>query len=101
MPRDWATRSVSRSIDVDERSVHAIAPCPEDVVLSKLARLANKEKEFIEAYHAVRPLDPKLIRDRIKSTDLEVAISERPSGGKNGFRHCGGFGVGRSGVKGA
>jgi hypothetical protein len=46
-------------------------------MFSKLARLADKDKEFIEAYHAVRPLDPKLIRDRIKATDLEVEISER------------------------
>jgi hypothetical protein len=47
------------------------------VVVSKPARLADKDMEFIEAYHAVRPLDPKLIRDRIKATDLEVEISER------------------------
>jgi hypothetical protein len=77
LPRDWTTRSISRPIDVDGRSVLAIAPCREDVVVSKLARLADKDKEFIEAYHAVRPLDPKLIRDRIKATDLEVEISER------------------------
>lgn len=55
----------------------AIAPCPEDVVVSKLARLAEKDKEFIEAYHAVRPLDPKLIEDRIGATELEAEVLER------------------------
>ena len=47
------------------------------MVVSKLARLAEKDKEFIEAYHSARPLDPKLIKNRIKATDLEVEISER------------------------
>jgi hypothetical protein len=55
----------------------AIAPCLEDVVVSKLARLAAKDKEFIAAYHKARPLDPKLIEDRIKVTDLDPSISER------------------------
>jgi hypothetical protein len=77
LPRDWATRAISRPVDVDGRAVLAIAPCPEDVVVSKLARLAEKDKEFIEAYHAVRPLDPKMIEDRIRVTELEAEVSER------------------------
>jgi hypothetical protein len=67
---------VSRSVDVDGRIVFAIAPCPEDVV-SKLARLAVKDKEFIAAFHEARPLDPKLIEDRINVTNLDPGISER------------------------
>jgi len=77
LPGDWTTRAISRPVDVDGRPVLAITPCPEDVVVSKLARLAEKDKEFIEAYHAARPLDPKLIKDRIKATDLDAEISER------------------------
>jgi hypothetical protein len=77
LPRDWMTRAISRQVDVDGRTVLAIAPCPEDVVVSKLARLAEKDKEFIEAYHAARPLDSKLIEGRIGAADLEPEISER------------------------
>jgi len=77
LPRDWATRAISRLVDVDGRSVRAVAPCPEDVVVSKLARLVQKDKEFIEAYHTVRPLDPMLMADRIRATELEAKVSEQ------------------------
>ena len=77
LPRDWAQRAINRSIDVDGRVVVAVAPCPEDVVVSKLARMAEKDKDFVFAYHEARPLDPKLIEERIKATDFEPAISKR------------------------
>lgn len=76
LPHDWLGRAVSRSIDVDGRAVTAIAPCPEDLIVSKLARLDEKDREFIAAYHQARPLDPTVIEERIKATDLEPAISE-------------------------
>jgi hypothetical protein len=58
----------------------AVAPCPEDVIVSKLARLSDKDKEFVEAYHAARPLDPELIVERIKSTALEPELQQRAIG---------------------
>ena len=77
LPTGWQRRAVVRRIDVGERTVTAVAPCPEDVIVSKLAHLDEKDKSFIEAYHAVRPLDPRVIEDRIRLSDFEPAIAER------------------------
>jgi hypothetical protein len=77
LPKDWMQRSINRSVDVDGRKVLVIAPCPEDVIVSKLARLSEKDKEFVAAYHKVRPLDPKLMEDRIKNTDMNPAIAKQ------------------------
>jgi hypothetical protein len=57
--------------------VKAVAPAPEDLIVSKLARLDDKDKDFVEAYHRTRPLDVQLIEERIVETDLEPAIVER------------------------
>lgn len=42
--------------------------------VSKLARLSEKDKEFVEAYHAARPLNHDLIVERIKATKLDPAF---------------------------
>jgi hypothetical protein len=57
--------------------VTAVAPCPEDLIVSKLARLDDKDKSFIEAYHSERPLDPSVIEERIRLSDFEPAIADR------------------------
>jgi Nucleotidyltransferase of unknown function (DUF6036) len=77
LPEDWNTRAISRTVDVDGRQVLAVAPCPEDIIVSKLARLSEKDKAFVEAYHAERPVDHALIIDLIKTTKLEAALQER------------------------
>ena len=61
----------------DDVAVLAVAPSPEDLIVSKLARLDPKDKEFVEAYHAVRPLDPDVIEDRIQASKFEPAMTER------------------------
>lgn len=45
--------------------------------ISKLARLDDKDKAFVEAYHAERPLDPKVIEERIRKADFEPALAQR------------------------
>jgi hypothetical protein len=77
LPKDWTKRVIQREIKVDGRKVLAVAPCPEDVIVSKLARLAAKDKEFVEAYHATRPLNAELIVERVKATNLEPVLQER------------------------
>jgi hypothetical protein len=77
LPPDWTKRSIYREVEVDGRQVLAVAPCPEDVVVSKLARLSEKDREFVEAYHAARPLNHDLIVERIKATKLEPAFQEQ------------------------
>jgi hypothetical protein len=51
LPRGWHTRAMVRRFDVDGRMVKAVAPAPEDLIVSKLARLDDKDKDFVEAYH--------------------------------------------------
>jgi hypothetical protein len=77
LPAGWQTRAVVRRIDVGERIVTAVAPCPEDLIVSKLARLDDKDKSFIEAYHAARPLDPRIIEERIRLSNFESPIADR------------------------
>jgi hypothetical protein len=77
LPPDWTNRTIDREVEVDGRKVIAVAPCPEDVIVSKLARLSEKDREFIEAYHAARPLNHDLIIERIKATKLEPAFQDQ------------------------
>jgi hypothetical protein len=77
LPADWNTRAIYKDVDVDGRRVLAVAPCPEDVIVSKLARLSDKDEDFIEAYHAARPLDLELIVERTKATDLALEMQQR------------------------
>jgi hypothetical protein len=77
LPAGWQTRAVVRQIDVGGRIVTAVAPCPEDLIVSKLARLDDKDKSFIEAYHSARPLDRSVIEERIRLSDFDSAIADR------------------------
>jgi len=77
LPKDWRDRAIVRRIEVDGRIVEAVAPSPEDLIVSKLARLDPKDKTFVEAYHARRPLDPALIENRIHNSQFEPAVAER------------------------
>jgi len=59
LPPGWTNRTIYREVEVDGRKVIAVAPCPEDVIVSKLARLSEKDREFIEAYHAARSAESR------------------------------------------
>lgn len=59
LPADWQTRAIVKRFDVDE-----------DLIVSKLARLDPKDKDFIEAFHAEWPLDRVLIEARIADSDF-------------------------------
>ena len=69
--------AVVRRIELDRRIVTAIAPSPEDLIVSKLVRLDEKDRLFIEAYHSVRPLNPNVIEQLIRLTDLETPVADR------------------------
>jgi hypothetical protein len=77
LPRGWHTRAMVRQFDVYGRMVKAVAPSPEDLIVSKLARLDGKDRHFVEAYHRARPLDINLIEERIAATDLAPAVAAR------------------------
>jgi hypothetical protein len=75
--RPAGKRALIRPVDLGGKAVLAVAPCPEDLVVSKLARLDPKDKEFIETYHAARPLDLNTIEQRVRATGFERPIEER------------------------
>ena len=50
-------------------------PSAEDLVVSEV--VDDKDKRFVEAIHAQRPLDLELIERRIGETGLEPATAER------------------------
>ena len=77
LPADWTTRAIYKTVDVDGKQVLAVAPCAEDVIVSKLARLSEKDKEFVEAYNATRPLDRDVIVNRIGATRMEPELQQR------------------------
>jgi hypothetical protein len=77
LPKGWNSRAVVRRLDVDGRMVKAVAPAPEDLIVSKLARLDDKDKAFVKAYHSARPLDLALIVERIAATDIDPAVAAR------------------------
>lgn len=74
------SRELSLTIQIDGRMVTAVAPCPEDLIVSKLARLDEKDKAFIEAYHSARPLNASIIEERIRLSDFESEVAERAVG---------------------
>lgn len=66
LPLDWQKRALVLPVQVSGRTVFAVAPCPEDLIVSKLARLDPKDREFVATYHAARPLDLPLIERRLR-----------------------------------
>jgi hypothetical protein len=77
LPAGWQERAVVRQIDVRGRIVSAIAPCPDDLIVSKLARLDEKDRGFIEAYYSQQALDLGMIEERIRLSNFERAIAQR------------------------
>lgn len=77
LPKGWQTRAVRVRTEVAGRTVTGVAPAREDLVVSKLARLDERDKRFVNAIHAMRPLDLDLVERRIRETDLDSTIAER------------------------
>lgn len=77
LPAGWQVRAIKVRTEVAGRSVYGIAPAPEDLIASKLARLDDRDKQFVEAIHAQRPLDLDLVERRIHETNLDPALQQR------------------------
>lgn len=77
LPEDWNKRAITKAVDVDDRKVLAVAPCPEDIMVSKLARLSEKDKQFVEGYYKARPFNRELVIERIKKTKLQAELQEQ------------------------
>jgi Nucleotidyltransferase of unknown function (DUF6036) len=77
LPDGWEARAVTREVRFGRRIVTAIAPCPDDLIVSKLARLDDKDKDYVEAYYTERPLDGALLEERIALSHFEPAVAQR------------------------
>lgn len=75
LPEGWEKRAVFREVKNGDATVVAIAPCVEDLAVSKLRRLADKDVSWIEACIASRGLDLAKVAEGIRSApafgDLE------------------------------
>lgn len=78
LPRGWRHRAVTVQTEVEGRTVIGVAPAPEDLVVSKIARLDERDKRFVGAIHETHPLDLELIEQRVqKPTSIRLLRSER------------------------
>lgn len=73
LPKDWMKRAVRVQVEDGDRTITAIAPALDDLIVSKLARLDDKDKSFIAACHDVRPLDLPHLERLLEKTELDPA----------------------------
>lgn len=74
LPPDWQKRAVYKTIYAYGSKVELIAPCIEDMTLSKLIRLVEKDRGWITSLHASRPLNKALLLERMRAENLEQSI---------------------------
>ncbi len=77
LPVDWKKRAVFLDIEDGSKTLTAIAPSTEDIVVSKLYRLAEKDKSFISSHHLARPLDISVLKMRLASITPDAEIQRR------------------------
>lgn len=68
LPPGWKSRAVIRDVEVDGVTVRAIAPAMNDLIVSKLLALRDKDKDFVREYHRVRHLD----RNHVKLSLIHI-----------------------------
>lgn len=78
LPSDWKERAIRRRVFVDPgRFATAVAPSIEDLVVSKLARLDDKDKAFVRALHAARPLDIEVVKTLLAAAPIDAGMVAR------------------------
>lgn len=77
LPPDWKDRAVYREVPHGTMTLTAIAPCVEDLVVSKLRRLETKDKDFIEACNRTRGLDLHQVRNGLAAAPFSPEERER------------------------
>jgi len=77
LPADWRTRQRRIPVDCYGRTVHAIAPEIHDLLISKLARLAAKDREFIIGVNAHHRVDKKILIERMNALTVADPIKAR------------------------
>ena len=69
-PPGWQDRVIHLAVQMGVATVTAIAPSPEDLVISKLVRLDEKDIAYIKERNRFRPLDIETIRQRLAATKM-------------------------------
>ncbi len=73
-PPGWEDRAVEKEVPVDEKMITVIAPCLDDLIVSKLLRLSSKDKDFIEDSQKMQKLDLNLLKERLESLNQNKEI---------------------------
>ncbi len=77
LPMGWTERAVERTVPDDGKTIRVVAPCIDDLIVSKLHRLDRKDRDFIRACHDTRALDVALIGKRLAETGPQAEIAAR------------------------
>ena len=77
MPPDWLDHEETMEIDVYGRIAIVVCPSIEDVIVSKLHRLMEKDVTFIKACAEARPLDRRRILERFRATCPDQVLIDR------------------------
>jgi hypothetical protein len=77
LPPDWRERAVEKSVPDGGKLIRVIAPCLEDLIVSKLRRLSLKNEDFVRACHHTQRLDVELIKARLAETGPDPDITAR------------------------
>ena len=88
LPPDWRHRQHTIPVECDGRSVSVVTPEVHDLVVSKLCRLDPKDREYVEALHAVSPLDLATLRQRIGTLETSAQIKDRALGYLDTLAQC-------------
>lgn len=75
--RDWKSRAVFRDINSYGKTVTMIAPSVEDMAVSKLIRLEEKDRGWLTSCHSKRPFDKaNLLRLTSETTDVGEKVKK-------------------------
>ena len=74
-PPGWQDRAVTMPVRSYDRTVTAIAPHRDDLIVSKLHALRDKDKEFIAACHAAWTLDLPHIKTLFAESGPSVELT--------------------------
>lgn len=70
LPRGWQHRATYKEVRDGDKTITVVAPCPTDIVVSKAGRLAEKDTDYIKAFHQVQALDIETICERLGQTPM-------------------------------
>ena len=73
-PPGWDERATVKVVKDGEKNIRVIAPCLEDLIVSKLQRLDPKDEEFIRACRQIQSLNVVLIKARLEELTPEPDI---------------------------